>query len=74
MMAYEENSSALREKAPDVATLPANFDWFLPQLAVGDDGLLSGIASLTPRLPQMPVARDVEDTVIEAIWRCGLSS
>ena len=30
--------------------LPSNFDWFLPQLAVGADGVLSGLASLLPDL------------------------
>ncbi len=48
MLAYEENFRALRREAPDVAMLPSNFDWFLPQLAVGADGLLSGLASLCP--------------------------
>ncbi|WP_159587134.1 dihydrodipicolinate synthase family protein [Chelativorans xinjiangense] len=48
MLAYEENFRALRAAAPDVAMLPSNYDWFLPQLAVGADGLLSGLASLTP--------------------------
>ncbi len=50
MLAYEENYRALRQIAPDVAFLPSNYDWFLPQLAVGGDGLLSGLASLTPGL------------------------
>ncbi|MEO4001842.1 dihydrodipicolinate synthase family protein [Mesorhizobium sp. CAU 1732] len=48
MLAYEENLRALRNGAPDVAMLPSNYDWFLAQLAVGADGLLSGLASLTP--------------------------
>jgi 4-hydroxy-tetrahydrodipicolinate synthase len=48
MLAYEENYRALKKHAPNVAMLPSNFDWFLPQLAVGADGLLSGLASLTP--------------------------
>ena len=30
--------------------LPSNFDWFLAQCAVGADGILSGLASLTPHL------------------------
>lgn len=50
MLAYEENLRMLRRAAPDVAMLPSNFDWFMPQLAVGADGLLSGLASLTPQL------------------------
>lgn len=48
MLAYEENVRALRAHAPDVAVLPSNFHWFMPQLAVGGDGILSGLASLTP--------------------------
>ena len=48
ILAYEENFRALRASAPDVAMLPSNFHWFLAQLAVGADGLLSGLASLTP--------------------------
>lgn len=48
MLAYDENRRALLAHAPDVAMLPSNFDWFLPQLALGADGLLSGLASLAP--------------------------
>ena len=48
MLAYEENFRALQSVCSKVAVLPSNFDWFLPQLAVGADGLLSGLASLTP--------------------------
>lgn len=50
MLAYEENLRALRAVAPDVAMMPSNFDWFMPQLAVGADGILSGLASLAPNL------------------------
>ncbi|MBL8344211.1 MAG: dihydrodipicolinate synthase family protein [Rubrivivax sp.] len=48
--AYEDNWRALKAAAPQVAMLPSNFDWFLPQLAVGADGVLSGLASLLPDL------------------------
>ena len=48
--AYEDNWRALKATAPQVAMLPSNFDWFLPQLAVGADGILSGLASLLPDL------------------------
>ena len=48
MRAYEENLRAIRAAAPDVVILPSNFNWFLAQLAVGGDGILSGLASLTP--------------------------
>lgn len=50
MLAYEENWRAVKAVAPDCAILPSNFNWFLPQLAVGGDGILSGLASLTPGL------------------------
>ncbi|MEP9350442.1 dihydrodipicolinate synthase family protein [Xanthobacter sp. KR7-225] len=48
MRAYEENLRAIKAVAPHVAILPSNYNWFLAQLAVGGDGLLSGLASLTP--------------------------
>jgi len=48
--AYEDNWRALRAAAPQVAMLPSNFDWFLAQLAIGADGVLSGLASLVPDL------------------------
>ena len=50
IMAYEENYRRLKAEAPHVAMLPSNFDWFLAQCAVGADGILSGLASLTPHL------------------------
>ena len=48
MLAYEDNWRRIKAAAPDVAILPSNFDWFLAQCAVGADGILSGLASLTP--------------------------
>ena len=48
MLAYEENWRQVKAVAPKVAMLPSNFDWFLAQCAVGADGILSGLASLTP--------------------------
>ena len=50
MLAYDENRRAIKSADPDVAILASNFNWFLPQLAVGADGLLSGLASLAPHL------------------------
>ncbi|TFF22018.1 dihydrodipicolinate synthase family protein [Jiella endophytica] len=50
MLAYEENWRAVKKAAPDCAVLPSNFNWFLAQLAVGGDGILSGLASLAPGL------------------------
>jgi 4-hydroxy-tetrahydrodipicolinate synthase len=49
MTVYEDNLRALHAVKPDMAVLPSNFDWFLPQLAVGGDGILSGLASLVPQ-------------------------
>jgi 4-hydroxy-tetrahydrodipicolinate synthase len=48
MTAYEDNWRRVKTVRPDLAFLPSNFNWFLPQLAVGGDGILSGLASLTP--------------------------
>ena len=50
MLAYEENWRQVKAAAPEVAMLPSNFDWFVAQCAVGADGILSGLASLTPHL------------------------
>ncbi len=50
MLAYEENWRAVKAENPDVFILPSNYNWFLPQLAVGGDGILSGLVSLTPHL------------------------
>jgi 4-hydroxy-tetrahydrodipicolinate synthase len=50
MLAYDENRRAVKKVNPDVALLPSNYHWFLPQLAIGGDGILSGLASLVPRL------------------------
>lgn len=47
--AYEDNWRALKAVRPDLMILPSNYGWFLPQLAVGGDGILSGLASLLPR-------------------------
>lgn len=48
MLAYEENWRKVKAARADVSILPSNFNWFLAQLAVGGDGILSGLASLTP--------------------------
>ncbi|WP_315833581.1 dihydrodipicolinate synthase family protein [Bradyrhizobium prioriisuperbiae] len=50
MLAYDENRRAVKQANPDVAILPSNYNWFLPQLALGGDGLLSGLISLVPQL------------------------
>jgi 4-hydroxy-tetrahydrodipicolinate synthase len=48
MTLYEDNLRATHAVNPQLVMMPSNFDWFLPQLAVGADGLLSGLASLVP--------------------------
>jgi 4-hydroxy-tetrahydrodipicolinate synthase len=50
MLAYDENRRAVKAANPEVAILPSNFHWFLPQLALGGDGILSGLVSLAPQL------------------------
>jgi 4-hydroxy-tetrahydrodipicolinate synthase len=50
MLAYDENRRAVKKVEPKVAVLPSNYNWFLPQLAVGGDGILSGLVSLAPHL------------------------
>src|SRR5208282_4837782 len=50
IFAYDENRRAVKTANPDVAMLPSNYNWFLPQLAVGGDGILSGLVSLAPHL------------------------
>jgi 4-hydroxy-tetrahydrodipicolinate synthase len=50
MLAYDENRRAVKQADPEVAFLPSNYNWFLPQLAVGGDGILSGLVSLVPHL------------------------
>ncbi len=50
MLAYDENWRAVKARHPHVAVLASNYNWFLPQMAVGADGILSGLASLAPHL------------------------
>jgi 4-hydroxy-tetrahydrodipicolinate synthase len=81
MLAYDENRRAVKKVNPDVAILPSNFNWFLPQLAVGGDGILSGLVSLAPRLfaelwqasaaADLKAMRDVNDRlypIVRAIY------
>ncbi|MGF6508368.1 dihydrodipicolinate synthase family protein [Paraburkholderia tuberum] len=58
MRAYEETRAAVKAVRADLKILASNFDWFLAQIAVGSDGILSGLASLVP-----------QDLV--ALWRAG---
>lgn len=50
MLAYDENWRAIKKTSPHVAILASNYNWFLPQMATGADGILSGLASLAPHL------------------------
>ncbi|MCP1117269.1 dihydrodipicolinate synthase family protein [Robbsia andropogonis] len=61
MRAYEENRAAIKAERTDLSVLASNFDWFLAQLAVGADGILSGLAALVP-----------DDLV--ALWRAGAAN
>jgi len=47
---YEDNLRMLREKAPHIALLPSNYHWLFSQVAIGADGILSGMASMVPHL------------------------
>ena len=49
VQAYEDNWRQVKAAA-EVAIFPTNFGWFLAQMAIGADGILSGLASLTPHL------------------------
>jgi 4-hydroxy-tetrahydrodipicolinate synthase len=64
MTLYEDNLRATKAANPGLLMLPSNFDWFLPQLAVGGDGILSGLASLAPdalaRLWRASEAKDLD--------------
>ncbi|MGQ0664307.1 MAG: dihydrodipicolinate synthase family protein [Pseudomonadota bacterium] len=81
IMAYEETWRQVKAAAPDVAILPSNFDWFLAQLAIGADGILSGLASLAPHflvdlwrattradLPGMRAASDRLYPIVRSIY------
>jgi len=45
---YENNWRRLKATAPHVQILASNYHWLLAQMAVGADGILSGMASLVP--------------------------
>lgn len=61
MRAYEENRAAIKAERSDLSVLASNFDWFLAQLSVGADGILSGLAALVP-----------DDLV--TLWRAGAAN
>lgn len=79
--AYEDNFRALKAIRPDIKMLPSNYGWFMPQLAVGADGILSGLASLAPHelvalwqaylandLPAMRAASDRLYPIVRGIY------
>lgn len=45
---YEDNLRQIKAAAPDVAILASNYLWMFAQMATGADGILSGMASMTP--------------------------
>lgn len=47
---YEDNLRAIKANAPNVAVLPSNYHWLFAQVALGADGILSGMASMIPDL------------------------
>jgi len=47
---YEDNWRMIKAQAPKVAVLPSNYHWLFAQVAVGADGILSGMASMIPDL------------------------
>ncbi len=50
LLAYDENRRAIKAADDNTAILPSNFHWFFSQVALGGDGILSGLASLVPGL------------------------
>ena len=50
LLAYDENRRAVKAADDNTAILPSNFHWFFAQVALGGDGILSGLASLVPGL------------------------
>lgn len=47
---YEDNLRLLKAAAPHVTILPSNYHWLSAQVAIGADGILSGMASMIPHL------------------------
>lgn len=45
---YEDNLRQIKAASPDVAILASNYLWMFAQMATGADGILSGMASMTP--------------------------
>jgi 4-hydroxy-tetrahydrodipicolinate synthase len=62
IIAYEDNVRAVKAVAPHVSMMPTNSGWLLAQVAIGADGILSGLGSLTPKfLCDMWEATQAED-------------
>jgi len=47
---YEDNLRTIKARSPGVAVLPSNYHWLFAQVALGADGILSGMASMIPDL------------------------
>jgi 4-hydroxy-tetrahydrodipicolinate synthase len=63
-VAFERNLRAVRALGREVAIWSTNSRWLLADLAVGADGILSGMGS---------VAADLQVALAEAVWRSDLA-
>jgi 4-hydroxy-tetrahydrodipicolinate synthase len=64
-VAFERNLRAVRALGRDVAIWSTNSRWLLADLAVGADGILSGMGS---------IAADLHVALAEAVWRSDLAA
>ncbi|MDO8541867.1 MAG: dihydrodipicolinate synthase family protein [Opitutaceae bacterium] len=63
--AFERNLRALQAVRPDIAIWSTHSSWLLADLAVGADGILSGMGS---------VAADLQSQLATAVWHSDLES
>jgi hypothetical protein len=63
LVAFERNMRSVRALRRDVALWSTNSRWLLADLAVGADGILSGMGS---------IAADLHVALAEAVWRSDL--
>jgi len=64
-VAFERNMRSVRALGRDVAVWSTNSRWLLADLAVGADGILSGMGSITA---------DLHVALAEAVWRSDLAA
>lgn len=64
-VAFERNMRSVRALGRDVAIWSTNSRWLLADLAVGADGILSGMGS---------IAADLHVALAEAVWRSDLAA